>query len=817
MTDKEFDETRLSGILAHEIEMAASVDSEDSKRRQENIEYLRGTMSDVVPRPNGSQVTARDINDTVAWILPGIMRQFTASDRMAVYEPETPQDDEYAEQASDYANYIFWKDNDGYRILYDATYDALGVAGDGIVKHWWDDTPVEEVLYFTGLTLQQIAELEDKEDIEILSQEAGEVQQVMAPDPATGEMAPVKIETFSLKVKRICRYGTLRIETIARENLLIDSDATVLEDYRFCAHRDPNKTKSDLVEMGFDRDKVDALSSDSIWLRSNEEDARRDERAFPATALQESMQRVDLYECYIRVDVDGDGIAETVRAYYAGRGNTGDILDWEVWEDELPFSKIPCYPRSHEFVSESVADRVKDIQKLRTVFWRAINDNIVASGLPQREVEEGSVLNPDVLANPRFGSLIWKKKGANPIINHEIPFAADKMFPAMELLDAIVEKRTGVSRTMMALDPEALQNQTATASQNARDAAYSQIELIARNMAEGWRKVFKQILRLMVKHQDRSRVIRLRDDYVEIDPRVWNANMDCSINVGLGTGSRDRDMAMLNVIINAQKELTLQLAGFGFKEEAVQMLPKIAEALDNLAESAGIKSPERYFPEFKPEQLKMMIAKASQQQPSPEEMKVQAQAELEQMKANISMQLEQQKLEKQAAVEDKQAEADIAVRQQESQAQMLLAQQKFEFDRQLKMLDLWIKGMASRGPPGGTPAQGGGGSNAKANGAAPSAIPFDQLAELLNANGGSITMPMVQDAMTPPPDKTETALADVTDQVARVAQGVDALLQMENAPVELVYGQDGRVRSIVKGGVERPVVRGPDGRPVGLQ
>jgi hypothetical protein len=139
----------------------------------------------------------------------------------------------------------------------------------------------------------------------------------------------------------------------------------------------------------------------------------------------------------------------------------------------------------------------------------------------------------------------------------------------LEHFDQVTEKRTGVSRSTMALDPETLQNQSATANQNQKDASYSQVELIARNMAElGWKRVFKMILRLLVKHQDRPRTIRIRDKWVDMDPRFWNANMDVTVNTGLGTGSRDRDMAMLNNILQLQREL--KMAELELKRELAQ-------------------------------------------------------------------------------------------------------------------------------------------------------------------------------------------------------------------------------------------------------
>jgi hypothetical protein len=268
-----------------------------------------------------------------------------------------------------------------------------------------------------------------------------------------------------------------------------------------------------------------------------------------------------------------------------------------------------------------------------------------------------------------------------------VPYIGDKALLALQHFDNVREMRTGVSRSTMALDPEALQNQTATASQNQKDSAYSQIELIARTQAElGWRRVFKQILKLIVKHQDRPRTIRLRDTWVEMDPRSWNASMDVTINVGLGTGSRDRDMAMLNQILNVQMAMTDRLAQGGFSQQALEMVPKINMTATKLAESAGIKNPDQFYLDIKPEMLAQMQQEAANR-PDPEmqkeQMKAQTQLQLGQQQAQLDAQADQRK----AQIEQVQMQADIEAQNQKTHAEMVQAQQKFEFDKQLAIME----------------------------------------------------------------------------------------------------------------------------------
>jgi hypothetical protein len=687
---EKMDDERLKSLLSQEIHSALTYDdTELSQKRAKALEYYRGTMSDTPAMAGRSSVVSMDVADTIGWMLPGIIRVFTASDRMAIYEPEKPSDEEFSKQATDYVNYVFMKDNPGYRILWDATHDSL-LLGNGVVKHWWDDKEECEYTEHSGLTEEQIAILQSDEEVEIVAQKQGEPQVVLMPAP-TGQMMEVPLPTYDVKIKRVERSGRLKVECIEPEDFLLDREATCIEHARFCAHRQ-DVTRSDLIEMGFDRELVENLPVDR-FSNLQQEKVSRDEASslFFNNVGDESMLMVELFECYVKADVDGDGIAETVRAYYAGAGASGELLDWEVWDDDLPFSDIPCEPVPHRWDARSVADDTQDIQRVKTVLQRGLLDNTYWNNNPMTAAEEGSVVNPDVLRSPRFGATVYYKKGSVPPAPLAIPYVGDKLLLALQHFDQVREMRTGVSRSTMALDPEALQNQTATAANNQKDAAYSQVELIARNQAElGWRRVFRQILKLIVKHQDRPRMIRLRDTWVEMDPRAWNANMDATINIGLGTGSRDRDMAMLNTILNVQMAMTDRLAQGGFSAQALEMVPKINLTAIKLAESAGIKNPDQFYLDLKPEMVEQMKQEAANR-PDPEmqkeQVKAQAQLQLGQQQAQLDAQADERK----AQIEAVQMQADIEAQNQKTQAEMLQAQQKFEMDKELAILEFQLQ------------------------------------------------------------------------------------------------------------------------------
>jgi hypothetical protein len=659
------DEKKLEAIVSQQIELAKAHDKHElAGGRAKALDYYLGKMDEYIPvEVNRSKVVSRDVADTMGWMLPGIIRVFTASDRMAVAEPVGEEDVQFARQATDGLNYVFWKDNKGYEIVYAATWDAL-LVGNGIVKTYYDETPVYTTSFHSGLTDDQRAQL-------LMGDDEGEAPEVLAQsekptvDPMTGE----QIVLYDLKIKRKKADGKFVVEAIPPEQFLIHEDAITTDDAAFTAHWE-RKTRSDLVAMGYNKDDVAAIPEASRT-ETPEEAARR---VFSGSndASDKSMEFVDYYECFIRIDVDDDGEAELVRVCFGG-GKKGKLLHWETWEDENPFDDIPCEPIPHRWAARSVADETMDVAEIKTVLARQGLNNLYATNNPQRHVA-GKIDNPDELINPTFGGVVFSSVGTT-ITDLVVPFVANHVFEAMAQQDEVIQRRTGVSRQGMALDPETLQNQSATANQNAQDASYSQVEQIARNMAEwGWSKVFRKLLKLLVKHQG-PRSLMMNGKPIQIDPRFWNADMDVTINVGLGTGSRDRDLLHLQGVLATQTGLIDRFMAAGAADDAIDMLPKIVRTMEKMAESAGIRNPEDFYPEYTQEKVAQLKQMAAQPKTDPK-------IELEKAKIQLQMQLEQQKMQAAVEKEKAQMQADLEVKMAEMQASMAAEKQKLDFERE---------------------------------------------------------------------------------------------------------------------------------------
>lgn len=685
--DKKIEESTLKAVIADEIAQAKQFDmSYQDPDRANALEYRVGIMRDVKTLPNRSKMTSRDVADTSAWILPGIVSVFGASDKMVSYSANRSAGRQWALDASDFTNYDFLHNNDGYNILYDSTWDALHLGGAVAACYWKPLETKRETL--RRQSIDQITTLlmgddgQPNPDIQLLTQkQLDETEDVEVYDDATGQSLVIPQPLFDIKIERVVKRGRIIDKTCIPENLYLNSSATTIEDARWVGYLHADMTRSDLMEMadeyGFDKETIKALPQWATEETENEVTlARRYREPIDDNSMLASMDRINVWQCYIKADVDGDGIAELVQVWYAGN----EILAWDVWEDDVPYTYIPCYPIPHQANAESVSDRTMDIQRAKTVLLRGLMDNSYAVALPQREVEIGSVLNPDSLTKPLFGGIMWKAKNTAPIVDHVTPFIGDKLLLGMQYLDEMNSKRTGVSRTTMALDPEALQNQTATANANNKEAAYTQIELIARNMAKygGWRTYFKKRLKLAVKYQQVTEIPSPKDEdkFRQVNPQEWDEDMGVTINVGLGTGSRDRDMAMLQGVLQTQLGLADRLLAAGATNDAIEMLPKIIDTMIKIAESAGLNDPQSYYPDYTDEKVAELKALSDQakQQPNPA-------IELEKVKGEVQAQTEQVKGQTQIQV--KQIDAQLSSQQAELKAQGDVVKNKAELEADL--------------------------------------------------------------------------------------------------------------------------------------
>lgn len=680
----------LASLCRDEIDNAIGYDKKDlRKKRRRALEYYRGEMSDISAQPKRSKVTTHDIADTIGWLMPQVMRAFTGSDIIAEYEPSGPEDEQFAKQATDYINYKFIKDCDGYRVLYTAFHEGF-LFGNGVVKHWWDTTPKYCSETYRNLTPEQYIAIAEDENVKVM--EHTEKPQEGVLDPMG---APLVLH--DLKIRRKESDGRLCVEGLPNEEFLIERDAKSITDANFVCHRQ-SKTRSDLIAMGFDRQKVMDLGEGRELQNEEQFQARHSNAStlHTSSSTDPMMEEVELFECYVRADYDGDDYAEWNQVFMAGSGSDKAILAHEEWDSEVPFTDMVPDPIPHRWDGRSIYDELVDVQRVKTVLIRQTLDNLYHTNNPMIEAVENQLTEEgeDTLYEPEFGAIVKTKapRSINPLV---VPFVAGQSFQMLEYVDQMGEKRTGAGTRTMGLDPDTMQNQTATAVQAQQSQQQGKQELYVRNLAEtGVRRLFRCLLELFVKNQPRPEVIRLRNEWVEMDPRQWSAKMDATVTVGLGTGSKDRDLNMLNAVKMSQEQILMNMG----PQNPLVSLEQYANTLTKLAETAGIKNPEMFFNRLTAQDVQA-YQQAQQQQPNPEMQKAQAEMQMKAQEAQMNAQIREKELAQKVAMQRAEGEQRIQVERERMAAQLeldrekqaadiALANQKAVHDFQLRMAEI---------------------------------------------------------------------------------------------------------------------------------
>jgi hypothetical protein len=639
------DENKLKAIIDSEIWSSLGyIQTETTGERQQALEYyLRRPYGNEVE--GKSQVVTGEVAEVVDGALPQLMRIFTSSDNVVEFEPVREGDEPLAKQATTYVNHVFYKDNDGFSVMHNWFKDAL-LQKVGVVKVYWDDETNITRESYKGLTEDELLLIMQDEEVEIVSIDTKE-----AIDENLNPSSPVP--THDVKVRKTIRNGTVRVENVPPEEFLISKRARNIQDSPFCAHR-KLITRSELIAMGFEPKIVEGLPTGDALEFSPERIARytRGEQPTDMMSQDHSMQLCEVYECYIRVDYNDDGVAELRKITYCG---TTILADEDC--DYIPFHSICPLPIPHKFYGQSLADRAMDLQLIKSTVTRQMLDNLYLTNNYRVGAVEGQVNLDDLLTSTAGG--VVRLKNPNALVPLTVQSSAGQSFPMLEYLDSVQAKRTGVSDTQQGLDPNVLQNTTATAVATMSNAANGKLELIARIFAEtGVKSLFQSIFRLICKYQKQARTLRITGQYVAFNPREWSEQYGVSINVGLGNGSRTDQLTTLQMILSKQEQI---IQGYGLSNPVVD-IKQYRDTLARMIHMAGFKDASSFLKDITPEQ-NAQLSQPQEPQPDSNVQATQILAQVEREKAQLRAQTESAKLE----LERQQMELDNARQQLELQ------------------------------------------------------------------------------------------------------------------------------------------------------
>ena len=608
------------------------IESEIAEDRIKAQRYFDGEV-DIGEEEGRSTIVSTKVRDTIRNIKPSLMRVFLSNQNFVQFVPRGPQEVQQAETATQYVHSEFTEKN-GYRLINDAFHDAL-LKKAGVLKVYWDEYTDSETYTLTNLSEAEMMVVVQDPDVEVLEQG---METSMSMDEFGME---VQTPVYSLRVAHYKKGGKLCVESVPPEEFFVSRSARSIDDAYCVGHRTEMRV-SDLVAMGYDFETVSKLSgiTDYDSMAEAEDFERRGyDQVKEEDILDPSMKQISVTEAYMKIDVDGTGVAQLHRILMGG----GDYQLLDVTPvNEVPFAIFEVDPEPHAFFGRSVADLIIEDQDASTAILRGVLDNIAMTNNPRTMMVEGQV-NIDDLLNNEIGGVV-RVKQAGAIQELSVPFVAGQTLGALQYYDSVVEQKTGVSRASMGLDPDALQNATATAAKLTVSAAAGQIEVIARNLAEGgMTRLFRLMLKALAENSPEGQMMRIAgDQFAPIDPRSWNTNMGMSVNVGLGTGKDDERIQVLMQTLQTQMQIW---QNYGPTNGLVGMT-NIRNTLADILGMGGLRNADRYYQPMDQQKEMMLVQQAqqmAQQKQDPNQMLAMAQVQAEQIRAQAKIQSDQLK------------------------------------------------------------------------------------------------------------------------------------------------------------------------------
>lgn len=652
-----------------DAEIQSSVTWAQSAIREEqlkNLQYYLGyPMGNEVP--GRSQVVSWDVFEVIESAMPGFIEPFFASDRIGEFQPKTPEDEAYCEQASDYVNYIIKERNEGFLLFQTWIKDAL-LSKVGVVRGDWVKGEKRRRRW-EGLTDEQLALLQQDEGVELIEHSEYPVPGLPPLNEAQiiqmGGAVPMLHDVVVLEEQA----GCVELENVRPENFVVSRGVSSTKKAKIVGDW-VTMTRSELKEAGFAKymdvqslESAEAMESDGFG------EARERDGFGEAESEDPALEEVRLFRGFLRVDYDGDGIAEWRRVLVGG-GEDGFLENEEA--DGHNYAIITPIPIPHRVIGMGYADPARQIQDLKTGLTRNFLDSVYLANRPRTYVNTAAGVSLDDLLSERIGGIVRGTGPADTAIRPiQTTLVAREALDGIQLADGMRETRLGIAKFNPGLEADAL-HQTATGVRSINNSVDKRQKMTLRTMAEtGIKELFRLVLRLVTKYQDREAMIRLRGQWVPFDPRGWNADLDCSVSVGVGTSDETETMMMLQQFA--------QFMQWGQANGCVTP-QNVYEFGLMLAKNARLKGADT-----------KLLTDPSKQPPKPpppgpleiEQMKAQIKAQTDAQKMQADMQLDRERMQLQAQVDTNRQE--VEARQQALRAQQDRESEQVKLEAQMRL------------------------------------------------------------------------------------------------------------------------------------
>lgn len=517
-----------------------------------------------------SSVVSSDVWDVVEGMTPAVLRPFLASDDVVKFTPLGPDDEEAAQQESEYVNWVVTQRNDSFTQLCAWVKTGL-LQKNGIVKYWWEKTTTASVERYFGLSEDMMALLAQEKGVEVVEHTA-----------TTDEMGQT-LHDVALRVTE--EKGHAKYCVIPPEEFLVSPDATSPDpsQARFVQHR-RMVTIGELRAMGYDvaDDINDGQDYDPMFTPQHEARRNEEERNAIDEGNDPTARQVLFKESFLLIDADGDGVPELRKLCTVGR----EILADEETE-EIPFVGWTPYPQPFKFYGRCPADETIEIQRVKSTLIRETMDNLYT--INNNRTYANEAVNVDDLIDNQIGGIV-RVKGNVPVSQAvaaaEVTPIAQIIQPMVEYWDSAKENRTGFTRYNQGTDANSL-NKTATGVRIIAENANLRLEIVARSFGNALAQLMRGVHGLIRRHGSQAETVRLRGKWVTVDPRAWKKRIDLAISVGLGNADQQMKLQGVQMLLMEQKQLS-QVPGLVSPANFYASAAKLAEAV-------GFKNAEQFF------------------------------------------------------------------------------------------------------------------------------------------------------------------------------------------------------------------------------
>jgi hypothetical protein len=542
-------ESELSALINDAKDNSTYNDSSFNDKNEKLMkQYFSEKYGDEIE--SKSQVVTSEISDTVESYYQSLERIFLSDENNFKFIENSDDQDDIQEAAdkTELVNYIISKQKNSFKINADWIRCSL-IQKIGVLKTLVEDTKETEEHTFSGVTSDELVDIEESLQsenvisIEIVSKTELEtglpdeakkgIRELIAKThniseedaenitedelvEATKQLNEMGISefpdsVFDVTFKVIRSKRNIKIINIQNDNFVISSDADDIDEAEIVGDI-VEKTRGQLLSEGYDYDLVDSLVSKTKNSKTNYDNYNDNDINDWAS------EKVELFDAYIKIDYDGDGIAERRHVLLSGN----KILINEVF-NQVPYAINTCVPVPFSVIGRSIAEMVQQNQRIQTVMTRALIDNQILVNntrtIANENVEISDLLN--VVPNG-----IIRTNSENPVGQDVMPlyteYTGDKTLLAMQHFDARRTNTTGQQLSNQGLDKDQISKETATRFQGMKDSGAAKVESVARNFAEyGYKRLANIVAWFLKTYQDEELQLYVLGRKMKISPSSW--------------------------------------------------------------------------------------------------------------------------------------------------------------------------------------------------------------------------------------------------------------------------------------------------------